>query len=684
MKLRDPKSIPATYFLASSTLGVVCAALHGITQKGIDPRSLDSAIGLGLALPVLSLFGAGMLFLVLGLVRQAKSHPRFAQLAIQLSSFAAAMVAVMGPIFVWIAMSDSAHVEDSIYLRVSLMPLVAVACGFGAFFAFLSTSLPLLGIGTLLAQGSRMALHASRMSGLEADSPELIERMEAPKAMVLRGVNDLVRRSWSRARKRLRYARHKAGFIALGVIAPFLAVVGVAAGLPGYVLGLSFVLSILFWFIGVILGPSWEPPLERMFLECLLLKLRETQPQLQAGKKGKLQLQLGPGPTIRVSSSKKGSLSFRIQCEDLPFRIRAFAPGDLGHEGPHDRILSGTEALDRAAVIQPGRKYRRPSLALSWLPPAMRSLLLALVAREAAIDDQGNLEVDVDLVDHDAHVLIDELLVLFEEFGATYTSLQDSDRVFETLDALSFEQERSALLDECAGLPKAESANLLQPWIEGGRGPSRLSAALLVDANEYDNLERIKDDEAEQLEIRGQALRAMCARQGGLDQLVNALRDGPWELALGVALALHRLPLESRGLPPQLAGLHRLSPHPNCTLPYAFLLVAPHWSWPDEAGRSERILSHLSVTDSAVHPACLALLDAIFHATEEQDIRAAAKQEITRLGKLLEARKLEGRGALSIEGGTEGGELALEKEAPSEGALSAPSTQGADAPDALG
>jgi hypothetical protein len=311
----------------------------------------------------------------------------------------------------------------------------------------------------------------------------------------------------------------------------------------------------------------------------------------------------------------------------------------------------------------------------------MRSLLLALATREASIDEDGNLEVTVDLLDEDAHVLLDELLVLFEQFGAAYDAPRSGDCVFETLEALSLEQERDALVRECSALPEDEWGGLLRSWIERGRGPSRLGAALLWTPPQFADLAAIKDDNKETPEVRGQALRAMCAQRGGLDLLLDTLQNGPWDLALGAALALW-VPLEPQRLRDQVSeALLASRPGPGCGLPFASVLLSglADTRWPRQSHGERvatKILPLFPIEEFAVHPICTALLDGMYRATDHPGLRAAVTEELRRVTKILEARELEGRGGLSIKGETEGGELTLEQEAAQEGALSSPASQG--------
>jgi len=373
--------------------------------------------------------------------------------------------------------------------------------------------------------------------------------------------------------------------------------------------------------------------------------------------------------------------------------MRAFEADDIAAVAVEDRTITGTAALDRTVVIERRQSDSRTRPVLAWLPPWIRTVLPALAARGVVIDDQACLTATVDLFADDAHVLIDEFLVLFEEFGAGYLALRESDRVFETLGALSSEAERSALLDECSKVAPEERSELLQSWTERGRGPSRLRAALLVPTRQFENLKRIADDPSEDLELRGKALRALSPLEGGQVEFVKAIMGGPWELALGAALALHRMPFDDGEVrQPWDALIKDRTVAPDCTLPFAAFLIAvwPGERWVNESTVVEWVLPNLSVVDSAVHQACLPLLRAIRNTTSKmassstsmKALEKSAEREEERLGRVLEALKLEGRGGLTIQGEVSGGELSLPHDTAGEGALSEGDPHSEAAPDA--
>ena len=724
-KFKTLKESPVWSFVIGSSALAVLGALHHLnTHMEHDPRALDHAIGMALSVPILSLVPALLLKALLGIYEWAKSPARlshrlgrWAAGPALAASYLAGGIGVMTPMVFWVRFSSRTQSED-FFLKLSLAPSLTVLCAFGVLAAAFPLFLLLRTLGLGLMQGGLHAIHAGRTVGLESDSPDLLVLLEAPESILLRSVAQEEREQWRRARKTARVLQARTRlrkylqrwafplYFALALSPPFVAIAVSVGGGPDFT-GWAF-LSSLVLFIGLALlqtkGPTfvWDPTppvrLSSIFSEALQRELRRTRPNLQftafsASASKTATLIRGRGPQLAIRASEPSLLSFHMDCSDLPYRMRAFEAADIAAVVVEHRIITATAALDRTVVIERRESDSPTSPILAWLTPSVRTLLPALAARDAVVDDQGCLTATVDLFADDAHVLIDEFLVLFEEFGAAYVSLRESDRVFKTLDALSIEQERSALLDECARLPQSQIGWSLQTWIEGGRGPSRLRAALLVEAQQFENLKRIADDASEELELRGQALRALTPLEGGQVEFVKAIMSGPWELALGAALALHRTPFDPGEIQHPWAALTQdRTVAPDCTLPFAAFLIAvwPGERWVDDSTVVERVFPNLSVVDSAVHPACLPLLRAVRNATSNMaswsplmtTLEKSAEWEEERLVRVLEARKLEGRGGLTIQAESSGGDLSLQHSTVGEGALSEGDPHSEAAPDA--
>lgn len=351
-------------------------------------------------------------------------------------------------------------------------------------------------------------------------------------------------------------------------------------------------------------------------------------------------------------------LSIGLTCRTLPFDLMATSRTRLEDEAGD--LDLGHPAFDEATLLMPHTPLARADLSSAWLLEPLRLHLLWALSNGARLHE-GQLVAEVDLRHTNALVVLDELVLAFDGVQAAVDARPSSQsaRALEALRAARGETQRGAIVRECLHLERHfEAAQVWQAWVEQGRGPTRVDAAVRLGRQAgpaWATLTVIAEDPEELPAQRAHALRLglpwSAAAATLLSQWVRAEAAKPL-VALAEQLMAQETQLEAEA-PRRLAQALAVSaPAPAVQVPLAAVVVALGPAAVEAVG-SAQLVAWLGaeVTTTETHTALSLLVDASPEGSAGVEVRAAAIQAWTALLSRLEGR----RGGLAMVTEAEGG-----------------------------